>query len=155
MQSNFVTLVRWYCFCLIFYHQNDLSTRKLDRLEESAKSQSKKAILNIRLQNIMMQLRKCCNHPYLLEFPVIPGTKDLRIDEELVKCSGKMLLLDRMLPELKKLGHKVSLLFFIIHCNHHLIYYYSNLLFLRNAACNNFLSSSCRNYCVPVPVVCL
>jgi hypothetical protein len=33
-----------------------------------------------------------------------------KIDEELVTNSGKFLLLDRMLPELKKRGHKVILL---------------------------------------------
>ena len=31
-----------------------------------------------------------------------------QIDEELVKCSGKFLILDRMLPALKKRGHKVA-----------------------------------------------
>jgi len=53
-----------------------------------------------------MLLRKCCNHPYLLEFPFDSKTQQLVIDERLVECSGKMLLLDRMLPELKRLGHK-------------------------------------------------
>lgn len=32
-----------------------------------------------------------------------------KVDEDLVKNSGKFLLLDRMLPELKKRGHKVKL----------------------------------------------
>lgn len=32
-----------------------------------------------------------------------------KIDEELVTNSGKFLILDRMLPELKKRGHKVLL----------------------------------------------
>lgn len=31
-----------------------------------------------------------------------------KIDEEVVKSSGKMLILDAMLKELKKTGHKVS-----------------------------------------------
>ena len=68
---------------------------------------SEKAVVTIRLQNILMQLRKCCNHPYLLEYPLDPNTKEYLIDENLVRHSGKMLLLDRMLPELRKHGHKV------------------------------------------------
>ncbi|KFP80230.1 Lymphoid-specific helicase, partial [Acanthisitta chloris] len=65
--------------------------------------------VNLKLQNIMMLLRKCCNHPYLIEYPLDPATQQFKIDEDLVKNSGKFLLLDRMLPELKKRGHKVVL----------------------------------------------
>lgn len=47
----------------------------------------------------------------LISFPLniwspLPCSK---VDEDLVKNSGKFLLLDRMLPELKKRGHKVKL----------------------------------------------
>ncbi|XP_008579713.1 PREDICTED: lymphoid-specific helicase isoform X4 [Galeopterus variegatus] len=63
--------------------------------------------INLKLQNIMMLLRKCCNHPYLIEYPIDPVTQEFKIDEELVTSSGKFLILDRMLPELKKRGHKV------------------------------------------------
>ncbi|XP_063163661.1 lymphoid-specific helicase isoform X2 [Candoia aspera] len=65
--------------------------------------------VNLKLQNIMMLLRKCCNHPYLIEYPLDSVTKQFKVDEDLVKNSGKVLLLDRMLPELKKRGHKVVL----------------------------------------------
>ncbi|XP_062352925.1 lymphoid-specific helicase isoform X2 [Cinclus cinclus] len=65
--------------------------------------------VNLKLQNIMMLLRKCCNHPYLIEYPLDPATQQFKVDEDLVKSSGKFLLLDRMLPELKKRGHKVLL----------------------------------------------
>ncbi|XP_038189049.1 lymphoid-specific helicase [Arvicola amphibius] len=63
--------------------------------------------VNLKLQNIMMLLRKCCNHPYMIEYPIDPVTQEFKIDEELVTNSGKFLILDRMLPELKKRGHKV------------------------------------------------
>ncbi|XP_029465029.1 lymphoid-specific helicase isoform X2 [Rhinatrema bivittatum] len=63
--------------------------------------------VNLKMSNIMMLLRKCCNHPYLIEYPVNPTTQEFKIDEELVKSSGKLIVLDRMLPELKKRGHKV------------------------------------------------
>uniref|UniRef100_A0A8D1GFM5 Proliferation-associated SNF2-like protein n=1 Tax=Sus scrofa TaxID=9823 RepID=A0A8D1GFM5_PIG len=65
--------------------------------------------VNLKLQNIMMLLRKCCNHPYLIEYPIDPVTQEFKIDEELVTNSGKFLILDRMLPELKIRGHKVLL----------------------------------------------
>nr|XP_009939885.1 PREDICTED: lymphoid-specific helicase [Opisthocomus hoazin] len=65
--------------------------------------------VNLKLQNIIMLLRKCCNHPYLIEYPLDPATQQFKVDEDLVKNSGKFLLLDRMLPELKKRGHKVLL----------------------------------------------
>jgi SWI/SNF-related matrix-associated actin-dependent regulator of chromatin subfamily A member 5 len=59
-----------------------------------------------RLQSLMMQLRKCCNHPYL--FPgADPNPGEL--DEGLVQASGKMMLLDRLLPKLKAGGHRVCL----------------------------------------------
>ena len=44
-----------------------------------------------------MQLRKCCNKPYLTEYPL-----DLNKSK-----SEKLLLLDRMFPELKKRKHSV------------------------------------------------
>ncbi|XP_021108737.1 lymphoid-specific helicase isoform X2 [Heterocephalus glaber] len=65
--------------------------------------------INLKLQNIMMLLRKCCNHAYLIEYPIDPVTQEFKIDEELVINSGKFLILDRMLPELKNRGHKVLL----------------------------------------------
>jgi len=64
--------------------------------------------VNIRMQNRMMQLRKCVNHPYLLEFPLTPDG-DFKIDEEIVTNCGKMLLLDRMLPALLRDSHKVQM----------------------------------------------
>uniref|UniRef100_A0A668AWT2 Proliferation-associated SNF2-like protein n=1 Tax=Myripristis murdjan TaxID=586833 RepID=A0A668AWT2_9TELE len=64
-------------------------------------------LINIKLQNILMLLRKCCNHPYLLEYPLDPATQEFKIDEELVQTSGKFLIMDRLLPALKKRGHKV------------------------------------------------
>ncbi|XP_015913292.1 lymphoid-specific helicase [Parasteatoda tepidariorum] len=59
------------------------------------------AKLNLKLQNPMMCLRKICNHPFLINHPVVP------VGEKLVQASGKLLILDAMLAELKKRGHKV------------------------------------------------
>ncbi|GCC35375.1 hypothetical protein chiPu_0013858 [Chiloscyllium punctatum] len=63
--------------------------------------------VHLKLQNVLMLLRKCCNHPYLIEYPLDPKTQEFKIDEQLVKSSGKFLILDRMLPELQRRGHKV------------------------------------------------
>ncbi|XP_020482634.1 lymphoid-specific helicase [Labrus bergylta] len=63
--------------------------------------------INLKMQNILMLLKRCCNHPYLVEYPLDPATQEFKIDEQLVKSSGKFLILDRLLPALKKRGHKV------------------------------------------------
>ncbi|XP_032367388.1 lymphoid-specific helicase isoform X2 [Etheostoma spectabile] len=65
------------------------------------------AHINLKLRNILMLLKKCCNHPYLLEYPLDPATQEFKIDEQLVQSSGKFLILDRLLLALKKRGHKV------------------------------------------------
>ncbi len=53
------------------------------------------------LTNILMQLRKICNHPYLF----LQNTWEN--DYDLVRASGKVELLDRMLPKLQAAGHRV------------------------------------------------
>ncbi|KAH7616623.1 hypothetical protein Ndes2526B_g08720 [Nannochloris sp. 'desiccata'] len=58
-----------------------------------------------RLLNIVMQLRKCCNHPYLFQ-GAEPGPPYLA-GEHLVENSGKMVLLDKLLPKLKSRGSRV------------------------------------------------
>ncbi|PMD44194.1 hypothetical protein L207DRAFT_630564 [Hyaloscypha variabilis F] len=58
-----------------------------------------------RLLNIVMQLRKCCNHPYLFE-GAEPGPP-YTTDEHLVVNAGKMVMLDRLLVRLKTQGSRV------------------------------------------------
>lgn len=53
-----------------------------------------------------MQLRKVCNHPFLLREPE-DESGELTTDDRIVDWCGKMKLLDRMLWRLKKKGHKV------------------------------------------------
>ena len=48
------------------------------------------------LQNLMMQLRKICNHPFLfINYPEYEF-----MQEHLISCSGKFELLDRIIPKL-------------------------------------------------------
>lgn len=61
------------------------------------------------LQNMIMQLRKAANHPYLFDWPVIPGTDTYLVDSSIVNVSGKMLILERLLPALFENNHKVLL----------------------------------------------
>jgi len=58
-----------------------------------------------RLLNIVMQLRKCCNHPYLFE-GAEPGPP-YTTDEHLIYNAGKMLMLDKILTRMKKQGSRV------------------------------------------------
>ncbi|KAF2285371.1 hypothetical protein GH714_003271 [Hevea brasiliensis] len=56
------------------------------------------------LQNLSMQLRKCCNHPYLFV-----GEYNMWRREEIMRASGKFELLDRLLPKLRATEHRVLL----------------------------------------------
>jgi ATP-dependent DNA helicase len=57
------------------------------------------------LMNKLMQLRKCCNHPYLFDEPQVDGL--FVTNEALVQASGKLALLDKMMRSLQRDGHKV------------------------------------------------
>merc|ERR1711953_461181 len=59
----------------------------------------------MRLQNILMQLRKCTNHPYLFD-GAEPGPP-YTTDEHIIQNSGKMVVLDKLLPKLQASGSRV------------------------------------------------
>ena len=84
-------------------HPHPLPHQLCPLLQDSAGKQ-------MRLNNVLMQLRKCCNHPYLFEWPV-DGAGNEVVDEILCEASGKMQLLDRILTQLKKEGGHQSLIF--------------------------------------------
>ena len=56
------------------------------------------------LNNILMSLRKCCNHPYLFEGA---EPEPFSEGEHIVNNSGKMIVLDKLLKKLKREGHRV------------------------------------------------
>lgn len=58
------------------------------------------------LQNIVIQLRKACSHPYL--FPGIEP-EPYEEGEHLVQASGKLIILDQLLQKLYNSGHRVLL----------------------------------------------
>ncbi|XP_034712877.1 chromodomain-helicase-DNA-binding protein 3 isoform X2 [Etheostoma cragini] len=64
----------------------------------------------VSLLNIMMDLKKCCNHPYLFPVASMEAQKTPAGAYEgsaLTKASGKLTLLQKMLSKLKEQGHRV------------------------------------------------
>jgi len=59
----------------------------------------------MRLQNILMQLRKCSNHPYLFD-GAEPGPP-YTTDEHIITNSAKLVVLDKLLPKLMAAGSRV------------------------------------------------
>ncbi|OAQ34532.1 hypothetical protein K457DRAFT_773262 [Linnemannia elongata AG-77] len=74
------------------------------------------------LINVMMELRKCCIHPYLIQ-----GAEDRIVAERnaispeaqyqcLIEASGKLVLIDKLLKKLKEGGHKVLIFSQMTRC---------------------------------------
>ena len=64
------------------------------------------------LLNVQIELRKCCNHPFLIrgvEESVTLGMSDAEAREALLTASGKLVLLDKLLPKLRSEDHRVLL----------------------------------------------
>lgn len=58
-----------------------------------------------KMMNPIMQARLACNSPHNFYWPWLD--ENSTVDETLVSASGKMLLLDRLVPYLFKKGHKI------------------------------------------------
>jgi len=59
------------------------------------------------VKNRMMDMRKVTNHPYLIEYPLTPDGAFYDADQNLIEKCGKLKVLDQMLDELLKRGHKM------------------------------------------------
>ena len=75
-----------------------------ERDRQSILAQARKEVNQKKLQNPVMQLRLACNSPHHFSWPWAP---DADPDEKLVTDSGKMVMLDRLVPYLFTKGHKV------------------------------------------------
>ncbi|KZF23476.1 hypothetical protein L228DRAFT_209998 [Xylona heveae TC161] len=88
--------------------ENDEEEPDSEELEEIERSKTialaKKEIASKKLQNPIMQLRLACNSPHNFYWP---WENDAAPDSTLISESGKMLLLERLLPALFARGHKV------------------------------------------------
>uniref|UniRef100_A0A674MVS8 Chromodomain helicase DNA binding protein 9 n=1 Tax=Takifugu rubripes TaxID=31033 RepID=A0A674MVS8_TAKRU len=78
------------------------------------------------LVNTMMELRKCCNHPYLIkgaeekileDFREVynPAAVDFHL-QAMVQSAGKLVLIDKLLPKMKAGGHKVLIFSQMVRC---------------------------------------
>uniref|UniRef100_A0A673I1Z9 Chromodomain-helicase-DNA-binding protein 1-like n=1 Tax=Sinocyclocheilus rhinocerous TaxID=307959 RepID=A0A673I1Z9_9TELE len=57
--------------------------------------------------NVMMELKKCCNHCYLIKSPEDEFYNRQEGLQHLIRSSGKLILLDKLLVRLKERGHRV------------------------------------------------
>ena len=64
--------------------------------------------------NTIMQLRKICNHPFMFEHveramaeKLYGAGENTCQGDSLIRSAGKFELLERILPKMKKTGHKV------------------------------------------------
>ncbi|KYN18989.1 Lymphoid-specific helicase, partial [Trachymyrmex cornetzi] len=69
---------------------------------------NKDFLVRISYQNRVPMYKKIVNHPYLVHCP-LNSTGLPKIDNDLIRSSGKLLVLDAMLAKLKMQGHKVLL----------------------------------------------
>ncbi|XP_023651099.1 chromodomain-helicase-DNA-binding protein 6 isoform X1 [Paramormyrops kingsleyae] len=78
------------------------------------------------LINTMMELRKCCNHPYLItgaEEKILesfkkthsPDAWDFQL-QAMIQAAGKLVLIDKLLPKLIAGGHKVLIFSQMVRC---------------------------------------
>jgi len=63
------------------------------------------------LSNELMQLRKICQHPFLFESVEDKISPSGLVDEKIVRTSGKIELLSRILPKFFTTGHRVLIFF--------------------------------------------
>ncbi|XP_038153467.1 chromodomain-helicase-DNA-binding protein 6 isoform X3 [Cyprinodon tularosa] len=78
------------------------------------------------LINTMMELRKCCNHPYLItgaEEKILESFKKSHSPDSpafqlqaMIQAAGKLVLIDKLLPKLLSGGHKVLIFSQMVRC---------------------------------------
>jgi chromodomain-helicase-DNA-binding protein 1 len=65
---------------------------------------------HVSLLNIISELKKACNHPFLFESAEDEyrgSEEDKSVIDRLILTSGKMVLLDKLLRRLRDTGHRV------------------------------------------------
>ena len=92
----------------LFASMSDWQREQYDALVSNTMKDSAGA--QVRLSNLVMQLRKSCNHPYHFEWPCDP-TGRLIVDEVLIQASGKLKLMDKLMMHLKAEGNHHTLIF--------------------------------------------
>ena len=86
--------------------QRELYTKVLMKDVELINTSASKGN-KMRLLNVLMQLRKCCNHPYLFDGVEPKFNGEYTTDQHLVDNCGKMAVLDRLLTKIQAKGDRV------------------------------------------------
>ena len=75
----------------------------------ATRAQGTKGGAQVSLLNIITELKKCCNHPFLFssaEADFRDSGDSAQAVDRLVVTSGKMVLLDKLMRRLKETGHR-------------------------------------------------
>ena len=98
------------CTCLCTTHEKACvilaGVLVQETMEAMARSQGGAHVSVSKLNNVLMQMRKNCNHPDLIK-GAFDGSITYPPSEEIRAQCGKMQLMERMLRSLHKGGHKV------------------------------------------------
>ncbi len=94
----------------IFWYRN-LLLKEINMLStvsnNSEEVEDKNANTYQKLRTLVMQLRKCCNHPFL--FDGVEAIEENTTCEDLIAASGKLAVVDKLLISLYKKNHRVVL----------------------------------------------
>ena len=90
----------------IFWYKGFLMNEIEALIKVSEDSDGNSIGKNQMLRNLVMQLRKCCLHPYLYEFA--ERDIDKTSVEELIATSGKLAVLDKVLRSMFKKGNRTG-----------------------------------------------
>ncbi|KAJ3516827.1 hypothetical protein NMY22_g14112 [Coprinellus aureogranulatus] len=85
--------------------------KKYKMIADGSENQKGKSAGIKGLSNELMQLRKICQHPFLFESVEDKVNPTGFIDEKLIRASGKVELLHRILPKFFATGHRVLIFF--------------------------------------------
>ncbi|KAI3386866.1 hypothetical protein SNEBB_004512 [Seison nebaliae] len=95
---------------ILYHHLTDI---QIDLYKNLLARNREKLNESINLQNIMMQLRKTCCHPYLFQ-GIEP--EPFKEGEHIVEASGKLKILDLLLKHLKSCGHRTLIFSQFVMC---------------------------------------
>eukprot|EP00501_MAST-03F_sp_TOSAG23-6_P002226 GSMAST32.ASY1.ANO1.2326.1 assembled CDS len=106
-------IIFWYKRLLLKESKQLEQLEKIAQHRDNTKNISQTILGNDwkRLRSLLMQLRKCCNHPFLFPKAEASMISDIKQHKEIAECiinaSGKMIILDKMLHHLFANGHRI------------------------------------------------
>ncbi|KYQ59440.1 Lymphoid-specific helicase [Trachymyrmex zeteki] len=90
--------------------ENNIEQKPVNKSKQytDVTERNREFLVRINSKNRLPMYKKIVNHPYLIHCP-LDSTGLPKIDNDLIRSSGKLLVLDAMLAKLKMRGHKVLL----------------------------------------------